>query len=65
DMIQTELAPRPNIGYVRRIADDAWNVFALGLRAKENANVDREEIKKWNDKYGQALSAFELRLSSA
>jgi hypothetical protein len=65
DMIQTELAPRPNIGYVRRIAEDAWNVFALGLRAKENANVDQKEVKKWDDKYRQALSVFELRLSSA
>ena len=65
DMIQTELSPRPNIGYVRRIAEDAWNVFALGLRAKENANVDQKEVKKWDDKYRQALSVFELRLSSA
>jgi hypothetical protein len=64
-MIQTELSPRPNIGYVRRIAEDAWNVFALGLRAKENANVDQKEVKKWDDKYRQALSVFELRLSSA
>ncbi len=64
-MIQTELATRPNIGYVRRIAEDPWNVFALGLRAKENANVDQKEVKKWDDKYRQALSVFELRLSSA
>jgi len=65
DMIQTELSSRPNIGYVRRIAEDAWNVFALGLRAKENANVDEKEVKKWKNKYRQALSAFELQLSSA
>jgi hypothetical protein len=65
DMIQTKLAPRPNIGYVRRIAEDAWNVFALGLRAKENANVDQKGVKKWKNKYRQALSTFELQLSSA
>jgi hypothetical protein len=65
DMIQTELASRPNIEYVRRIAEDAWNVFALGLRAKENANVDQKEVNNWKNKYRQALSAFELRLSSA
>jgi hypothetical protein len=65
DMIQTELVPKPNIGYVRRIAEDAWNVFALGLRAKENANVGQKEVKKWNDKYRQALSAFELQIASA
>jgi hypothetical protein len=64
DMIQTELAPRPNFGYVRRIAEDAWNVFALGLRAKENANVDQKEVKKWKNKYRHALTAFELQLSS-
>jgi len=63
DMIQTELAPRPNLGYVRRIAEDAWNVFALGLRAKENANVDQKEVKKWKNKYRHALTAFELQLS--
>jgi len=63
DMIQTELAPRPNLGYVRRIAEDAWNVFALGLRAKENANVDQKEVKKWKNKYRHALTAFELHLS--
>jgi len=63
DMIQIELAPRPNLGYVRRIAEDAWNVFALGLRAKENANVDQKEVKKWKNKYRHALTAFELQLS--
>jgi hypothetical protein len=65
DMIQTELASRPNIGYVRRIVEDAWNVFTLGLRAKENANIDQKQVKKWKNKYRQALSAFELQLSSA
>jgi hypothetical protein len=64
-MIQTELASRPNIGYVRRIVEDAWNVFTLGLRAKENANIDQKQVKKWKNKYRQALSAFELQLSSA
>jgi len=64
DIIQTELAPRSNMRYVRRIAEDAWNVFALGLRAKENANVDQKEVKKWKNKYRQALSAFELQLAS-
>ena len=58
DMIQTELAPRPNIGYVRRIAEDAWNVFALGLRAKENANVDQKEVKKWDDKSKTSAISF-------
>jgi len=64
DMIETELASRPNIGYVRRIVEDAWSVFALGLRAKANANVDPNEVRKWKDTYTQALSAFELRIST-
>ncbi|HYC19129.1 MAG TPA: hypothetical protein VEF35_00730 [Candidatus Bathyarchaeia archaeon] len=64
DMIQTELAPRPDLGYVRRIAEEVWNVFALGLRAKENANVDQNEVKKWKNKYMHALTAFSLQLSS-
>jgi hypothetical protein len=65
DTIQAELASKPNIGYIKRVVDDAWNVFALGLRAKENAHIDQLEVKKWKNKYKQALSAFELKLSSA
>jgi len=64
DMVQTELASGPNIGCARRIVGDVWNIFTLGLRAKENANIEQKEVKKWENRYRQALSAFELQLSS-
>lgn len=65
EKIQTELAAQPNMRYVWRIVEDMWNVLSLGLRAKENANVDQKQVLVWENKYTFALSAFEQQISSA
>jgi hypothetical protein len=63
--VQTELTVKPNMRHVLRIFQDMWNVLSLGIRAKENANVDQKQVRAWENKYALALSAFEQQFSSA
>jgi hypothetical protein len=65
EKIQTELTARSNMRYVLRIVQDMWNVLSLGLRAKENANVNQKQVLVWENKYALALSAFEQQFSCA
>jgi len=62
ELIQTELAARSNTRDVWRVIQDMWRVFSLGLRAKENANINKKQVLVWEKKYALALSAFELQL---
>jgi hypothetical protein len=39
-----------------------WNVISLGLRSKENDNINRKQVQDWEQKYAQALTAFKQRL---
>jgi hypothetical protein len=63
-VVQTELTLGPNMQRVARVFQDIWNVLSLGLRAKENANIDQKQVQAWENKYVVALSAFEHQLSS-
>jgi len=62
ELIQTELAARSKTRDVWRVIQDMWRVFSLGLRAKENANINKKQVLVWEKKYALALSAFELQL---
>lgn len=61
EQIQTELAAQPNIHDVWQVIQDMWSVFSLGLRAKENVNIDQKQVLVWEKKYALALSAFKQR----
>ncbi|HYA32835.1 MAG TPA: hypothetical protein VEG65_02410 [Candidatus Bathyarchaeia archaeon] len=65
DLIQAALKSRSNAGRLSHIVEGAWNVFALGLRAKENAHIDQNQITRWKSTYARACTAFELELSVA
>ncbi len=38
-----------------------WNVFALSLREKENANIDLNTKRRWEESYRNALTDFILQ----
>jgi hypothetical protein len=60
--IQTQLAAKSNMRDVWRVVHDMWDVLSLGLRARENNNINKKQVHDWEHKYAQALSAFKLRL---
>ncbi len=45
-----------NIELVRCLLDEFWDVFSLGLKAKENENIDEQTLCKWNSDYRTALN---------
>jgi hypothetical protein len=65
EKIQTKLSTRSNIRDVWRVVHDMWNVLSLGLRAKENANINPKQVLIWQNKYVKSLSSFEQQLSRA
>jgi hypothetical protein len=62
EQIQTQLATQSNMRDVWRVIQDMWNVFSLGLRARENNNINKTQVLDWEHKYALALSAFKQRL---
>ena len=60
--IQTQLVAQPNMRDVWRVIQDMWNVISLGLRARENNNINKKQVQDWEHKYAQALAAFSKRL---
>jgi len=45
-----------NMEFVRCLLEEFWNVFSLGLKAKENENIDEKTLCKWNSNYKAALN---------
>ena len=62
EQIQTQIAARSNLRDVWRVIQDMWNVLSLGLRARENDNINKKQVQDWEQKYALALSAFKARL---
>jgi hypothetical protein len=62
DKIQPQLAAQSNMHDVLGVIQDMWNVISLGLRAKENDNINRKQVQDWEQKYAQALAAFKQRI---
>ena len=60
--IQTQLVAQPNMRDVWRVIQDMWNVISLGLRARENNNINKKQVQDWEHKYAKALAAFSKRL---
>jgi DNA-directed RNA polymerase beta subunit len=65
EKVLTELSTQSNMRDVWRIVQDMWNVLSLGLRAKENENVNQKQVLIWQNNYLKALSSFEQQLSRA
>jgi len=42
--------------FVRCLLEEFWDVFSLGLKAKENENIDEQTLRKWNSDYRAALN---------
>ncbi|MGZ4935040.1 MAG: hypothetical protein ACXV5D_01105 [Halobacteriota archaeon] len=49
-----------NAGALSSTVTALWNVFALALRAKENANIDSKTKRRWEGSYRNALNNFAL-----
>jgi hypothetical protein len=62
EQIQTQIAAHSNMCDVWRVIQDMWNVLSLGLRARENNNINEKQVQDWEHKYALALSAFKQRL---
>ncbi|MGZ7112065.1 MAG: hypothetical protein ACXVIU_12265 [Halobacteriota archaeon] len=62
EQIQTQIAARSNMRDVWRVIQDMWNLLSLGLRARENNNINEKQVQDWEHKYALALSAFKQRL---
>jgi hypothetical protein len=58
EQIQNQLAAQTNIRDVWRVIQDMWNVLSLGLRARENDNINKKQVQEWEHKFALALSAF-------
>jgi hypothetical protein len=62
EQTKPQLAAQSNMRDVSRVIQDMWNVLSLGLRAKENDNINKKQVQVWEHKYDLALSAFKARL---
>ena len=45
-----------NMKFVHRLLEEFWDVFSLGLKAKENENIDEKTLCKWDSNYRVALN---------
>lgn len=45
-----------DVGFVHCLLEKFWDVFSLGLKAKENENIDEQTLLKWNFDYKVALN---------
>lgn len=59
DKSLTVLTSESNIADARHLVQGMWNVLSLGLRAKENANINQKQILSWKHAYNEALITFE------
>lgn len=62
EKIQIQLAAQSNVHDVLGVIQDMWDVVSLGLRAKENDNINKKQVRDWERKYALALAAFSKRL---
>jgi hypothetical protein len=62
DIIDNELK-KANIEFVHCLLEKLWDVFSLGLRARENENIDKQTLCEWNLEYEKALNDFYSVLS--
>jgi len=53
-----------NMEFVRCLLEEFWDVFSLGLKAKENENIDEQTLLKWNSHYRAALNNSTVRFRS-
>jgi len=53
-----------NMEFVRCLLEEFWDVFSLGLKAKENENIDEQTLLKWNSDYRAALNNSTVRFRS-
>ena len=53
-----------NMEFVRCLLEEFWDVFSLGLKAKENENIDEKTLCKWNSNYKAALNNFTVHFRS-
>ena len=53
-----------NMEFVRCLLEEFWDVFSLGLKAKENENIDEQTLRKWNSHYRAALNNSTVRFRS-
>ena len=58
DMIQTELAPRPNFGYVRCIAEDACERFCIRPKSERKRKRRSERGKKMEKQVQARVDSF-------
>jgi hypothetical protein len=45
-----------NMEFVHCLLEEFWDVFSLGLKAKENENIDEKTLCKWDSNYRAALN---------
>ena len=62
DQSLTALTSESNIADAQHLVQAMWNVLSLGLRAKENANINQKQILNWKHAYNEALLTFEQQL---
>ena len=62
DIIDNELK-KANIEFVRCLLEKLWDVFSLGLKARENENIDKQTLHEWNVDYEEVLNNFYSILS--
>lgn len=59
-MLRDMLYDDINVGALSSTVTALWNIFALALRAKENANIDSKTTRRWEESYQNALDDFRL-----
>jgi hypothetical protein len=64
DKSLTALTSESDISDAQHLVREMWNVLSLGLRAKENANINQKQIRSWERTYNEALLTFERQLIS-
>jgi hypothetical protein len=62
EIIDNELK-KAHIEFARCLLEKLWDVFSLGLKARENENIDKQTLRKWNLDYEEALNNFYSILS--
>jgi hypothetical protein len=62
NIIDNELK-KANIELIGCLLEKLWDVFSLGLKARENENIDTQTLHEWNLDYEEALNNFYSILS--
>lgn len=62
DIIDNELK-KANIEVIGCLLEKLWDVFSLGLKARENENIDKQTLHEWNLDYEEVLNNFYSILS--